>query len=164
MRADGVAWLQAALVHDLVCRTSYPTCSSVSCWVAKAGQQLTDEQVGQLVQRTTCSTCASIAAWSSSTPTLPPTHLSPATQLPPHECQCLCCAPKVSPQPYCETVPIGLLLAASSASSSARSAFACWLGRLPCCSAVAADCFPNSPSGATGAVAAAAAAAAAAVG
>ena len=30
VRADGVAWVRAALVRDLVC----PTCSSVSFWVA----------------------------------------------------------------------------------------------------------------------------------
>jgi len=28
---DGAAWVRAALVRDLVCRTSCFTCSSVSC-------------------------------------------------------------------------------------------------------------------------------------
>jgi len=32
--ADGAAWVRAALVRDLVCHTSCPTCSSVSCWAA----------------------------------------------------------------------------------------------------------------------------------
>jgi len=32
--ADGAAWVRAALVRDLVLRTSYPSCSSVSCWDA----------------------------------------------------------------------------------------------------------------------------------
>jgi hypothetical protein len=45
---DGAAWVQAALVRDLVCCTSCPTCSSVSCWAALI-----------------CSACASITAWSS---------------------------------------------------------------------------------------------------
>jgi len=35
-RADGAAWVRAALVGDLVCRTSCPTCSSVSCWLESA--------------------------------------------------------------------------------------------------------------------------------
>ena len=30
-RADGAAWVRAALVHDLLCLTSCPTCSSVCC-------------------------------------------------------------------------------------------------------------------------------------
>jgi hypothetical protein len=33
-RADGAAWVQATLVHDLVCRISCSTCSSISCWAA----------------------------------------------------------------------------------------------------------------------------------
>jgi len=39
--------VRAALLRDLVCRSSCPTCSSVSCWAAPI-----------------CSACASIAAWS----------------------------------------------------------------------------------------------------
>jgi hypothetical protein len=31
--ADGAAWVQAALVRDLFCSISCPTCSSASCWV-----------------------------------------------------------------------------------------------------------------------------------
>jgi len=34
VRADGAAWVQAALVRDLVCRSSCPTCSYVSYWAA----------------------------------------------------------------------------------------------------------------------------------
>ena len=44
-RADGAAWVRAALVRDLVGRTSCPTCSFLSCWAAL-----------------TCSACASVAA------------------------------------------------------------------------------------------------------
>jgi len=44
---NGAAWVRAALVQDLVCRTSCSTCSSVSFWAL------------------ICSACASIAAWSS---------------------------------------------------------------------------------------------------
>ena len=51
-RADGAAWVRAALVRDLVGRTSCPTCSFLSCWAAL-----------------TCSACASVAPWSSSAPT-----------------------------------------------------------------------------------------------
>jgi len=46
--ADGAAWVRAALVRDLVCRTSCPICSSVICWAALI-----------------CSACAKVAAWSS---------------------------------------------------------------------------------------------------
>ena len=34
VRADGASWVRAALMHGLVCCTSCPTCSSVSCWAA----------------------------------------------------------------------------------------------------------------------------------
>jgi hypothetical protein len=33
-RADGAAWVRAALVRDLVYHSTCPTCSSVSCWAA----------------------------------------------------------------------------------------------------------------------------------
>jgi hypothetical protein len=45
VRADGAAWVRAALVRDLVCRIIRPTCSTISCWAALI-----------------CSVCASTAA------------------------------------------------------------------------------------------------------
>ena len=53
--AHGVAWVWLA-VRDLVCRTSYSTCSSVR-WAALI-----------------CSACASITAWSSETKACKPLH------------------------------------------------------------------------------------------
>ena len=55
-RADGAAWVRLALERDLVCRTSCPACSTVSCWAALI-----------------CSACVSIAAWSFKSLQPPPT-------------------------------------------------------------------------------------------
>ena len=84
VHADGAAWVRAALVRDLICRTSCSTCSCVSCRAALI-----------------CSACASIAAWSSKTkifwPARRPLHccflrlsLSPFHLLL-RRCCCRCC-------------------------------------------------------------------------
>jgi len=130
-RADGVAWVRAALVRDLVC----PTCSSFSCWVAPT----------LLCMR---------KRWSSSTPTPSSHSSSPCHTAPPSWVPMPLCMTAV-PLRSKLWDRNNLSLACQSAfcwlpplpRRSTRSAFACWFRRLPCCSAVVAACFPEFPLG-----------------
>jgi len=110
MRADGVAWVWAALVRDLVC----PTCSSANCWVAL-----------------TCSACTSVAAWSSSSPCYTaspsivpmPLHNSCAPEAPDRETSNLSLAYqsafcRLPPLPAAQPIP--LLLAGLNGCPAAR--------------------------------------------